>query len=213
MTRDAALAALTTRVTNGTTALRDAIVKAVEMEEADPHTATTIVVVTDGLDNASQHLDNASQQFANLARKGKAAVAEERAELMRLKKLFDDADRVKRIPIMEFDAVLLNSRSAVVCESKSSMTAKELNAFHDRVDLLMLRAAKKVEFKVFQDLSVLPVLLANHFLENHEELDKRARDLGILLITRNGMEFGPRLTCSGVSDCELYRSLLRQPPV
>ncbi len=54
MSRDETLATLTTRVTSGTTALRDAIVKAVEIEEANPYTNTTIVIVTDGLDNASR---------------------------------------------------------------------------------------------------------------------------------------------------------------
>ncbi len=47
------LASLATRSTSGTTALRDAIVRAVEYEERDPHDSTTVVVVTDGIDNAS----------------------------------------------------------------------------------------------------------------------------------------------------------------
>lgn len=47
------LASLVTRSTSGTTALRDAIVRAVEYEERDPHDSTSVVVVTDGIDNAS----------------------------------------------------------------------------------------------------------------------------------------------------------------
>jgi len=47
------LTSLATRSTSGTTALRDAIVRAVEYEERDPHDCTTVVVVTDGIDNAS----------------------------------------------------------------------------------------------------------------------------------------------------------------
>jgi hypothetical protein len=47
------LASLATHNTSGTTALRDAIVHAVEYEERDPHVSTTVVIVTDGVDNAS----------------------------------------------------------------------------------------------------------------------------------------------------------------
>lgn len=52
-TKQDALASLTTRTTSGTTALRDAIVTAIEYEEREPRADTTVVVVTDGMDNAS----------------------------------------------------------------------------------------------------------------------------------------------------------------
>lgn len=54
MSRDEALDSLDTRVTEGLTALRDAIVKAVECEKAEPMSVTTFVVLTDGADNQSR---------------------------------------------------------------------------------------------------------------------------------------------------------------
>ena len=151
------------------------------------------------------------ERFGTLVRLGLDATAAERAELTRLKTLFDDADRVQRITAMEFDAVLLNSHAAVVCEAKSSLTSEQLTKFDDKINRVLVRAAKDVVYRVYQGMSVLPVLLANHFVESEAELHRTARELGILLISRNGIEYGPRLPCNGKSDCDLYRSLLRSP--
>ena len=151
------------------------------------------------------------ERFAMLVRRGCAASLEERAELKTLKTLFDDADRVRRITAMEFDAVLLNSHAAVVCEAKSSVTSDQLTKFDDKVNRIMVRATKDAVYRVYQGMSVLPVLLANHFVESEAELHRMACELGILLISRNGIEYGPRLACDGESDCELYCSLLRPP--
>ena len=151
------------------------------------------------------------ERFGTLVRLGLDATAAERAELTRLKKLFDDADRVQRITAMEFDAVLLNSHAAVVCEAKSSLTSEQLTKFDDKINRVLVRAAKDMVYRVYQGMSVLPVLLANHFVESEAELHRTARELGILLISRNGIEYGPRLPCNGKSDCDLYRSLLRSP--
>ena len=151
------------------------------------------------------------ERFGMLVRLGLDASAAERAELTRLKTLFDDADRVQRITAMEFDAVLLNSHAAVVCEAKSSLTSEQLTKFDDKINRVLVRAAKDAVYRVYQGMSVLPVLLANHFVESEAELHRTARELGILLISRNGIEYGPRLPCNGKSDCDLYRSLLRSP--
>jgi hypothetical protein len=151
------------------------------------------------------------ERFGTLVRLGLDATAAERAELTRLKTLFDDADRVQRITAMEFDAVLLNSHAAVVCEAKSSLTSEQLTKFDDKINRVLVRAAKDVVYRPYQGMSVLPVLLANHFVESEAELHRTARELGILLISRNGIEYGPRLPCNGKSDCDLYRSLLRSP--
>ena len=151
------------------------------------------------------------ERFGTLVRLGLDATAAERAELTRLKTLFDDADRVQRITAMEFDAVLLNSHAAVVCEAKSSLTSEQLTKFDDKINRVLVRAAKDVVYRVYQGMSVLPVLLANHFVESEAELHRTARELGILLISRNGIEYGPRLPCNGKSNCDLYRSLLRSP--
>ena len=151
------------------------------------------------------------ERFGTLVRLGLDATAAERAELTRLKTLFEDADRVQRITAMEFDAVLLNSHAAVVCEAKSSLTSEQLTKFDDKINRVLVRAAKDVVYRVYQGMSVLPVLLANHFVESEAELHRTARELGILLISRNGIEYGPRLPCNGKSDCDLYRSLLRSP--
>ena len=151
------------------------------------------------------------ERFGTLVRLGLDATAAERAELTRLKTLFDDADRVQRITAMEFDAVLLNSHAAVVCEAKSSLTSEQLTKFDDKINRVLVRAAKDVVYRVYQGMSVLPVLMANHFVESEAELHRTARELGILLISRNGIEYGPRLPCNGKSDCDLYRSLLRSP--
>ena len=51
--RDEGITSLRMQNTSGTTALRDAIVRAVEYEETEPHQSTTIIIVTDGVDNAS----------------------------------------------------------------------------------------------------------------------------------------------------------------
>lgn len=48
-----ALKTLSERVTNGTTALRDALLQAIEYEKGEPRITTTLIVITDGLDNAS----------------------------------------------------------------------------------------------------------------------------------------------------------------
>ena len=149
------------------------------------------------------------ERFATLVRMAKATSPEERTELMSLKKQFDDADRQQRIVAMEFDAVLLNSQAAVVCEAKSSMTSDQLIDFDSKINRLMVQATKDPVYQVYHGMSVLPVLMANHFLESKEELQSLAREYGILLLTRNGLEYGPRLACNGVSDCDLYRSLLR----
>ena len=151
------------------------------------------------------------ERFGMLVRLGLNATAAERAELTRLKTLFDDADRVQRITAMEFDAVLLNSHAAVLCEAKSSLTSKQLTKFDDKINRVLVRAAKDMVYRIYQGMSVLPVLLANHFVESEAELHRTARELGILLISRNGIEYGPRLPCNGKSDCDLYRSLLRSP--
>ena len=151
------------------------------------------------------------ERFGMLVRLGLNASAAERAELTMLKTLFDDADRVQRITAMEFDAVLLNSHAAVVCEAKSSLTSEQLTKFDDKINRVLVRAAKDMVYRVYQGMSVLPVLLANHFVESEAELHRTALELGILLISRNGIEYGPRLPCNGKSDCDLYRSLLRSP--
>ena len=151
------------------------------------------------------------ERFGMLVRLGLNATAAERAELTRLKTLFDDADRVQRITAMEFDAVLLNSHAAVLCEAKSSLTSKQLTKFDDKINRVLVRAAKDMVYRIYQGMSVLPVLLANHFVESEAELHRTARELGILLISRNGIEYGPRLPCNGKSDCDLYCSLLRSP--
>lgn len=57
-TRESVLSNLTTRSTCGTTALRDAIVKSIAYEEMEPEKDTTIVAVTDGIDNASTNTVN-----------------------------------------------------------------------------------------------------------------------------------------------------------
>ena len=140
-----------------------------------------------------------------------AGSVEERTELQALHKLFADADKKHRMTAMEFDAVLLNSHTAVVCEAKSSLTNDELTKFDDKINRLMVRATKDAVYRVYQGMSVLPVLLANHFIESEAQLHSTARELGMLLISRNGIEYGPRLASNGVSNCELYCSLLRAP--
>ena len=77
------------------------------------------------------------ERFGTLVRLGLDATAAERAELTRLKTLFDDADRVQRITAMEFDAVLLNSHAAVVCEAKSSLTSEQLTKFDDTINRVL----------------------------------------------------------------------------
>ena len=61
--RDEALAALATRAAAGRTALYDAIIAAIRTEEQSPQTRTTIVVVTDGVDNSS-HASNEQARMA-----------------------------------------------------------------------------------------------------------------------------------------------------
>tara|TARA_A100001015_G_scaffold290599_1_gene363823 strand:- start:483 stop:1355 length:873 start_codon:yes stop_codon:yes gene_type:complete len=53
MSKKEALSNIKSGVASGTTALRDAILKSIEIEESAPRTKTTIVIVTDGIDNAS----------------------------------------------------------------------------------------------------------------------------------------------------------------
>ena len=54
MSKDDALRALHPATVSGTTALRDAIFNALTIEESEPRRATTVVVLTDGFDNASK---------------------------------------------------------------------------------------------------------------------------------------------------------------
>ena len=94
---------------------------------------------------------------------------------------------------------------------KSSATRNQLIDFDEKVDRVMLRATKDAAYRVYEGVSILPVIFANHLLESEEKLRSTAHELGILLIARNGVEYGPRLMSDDVSDCELYRSLLRPP--
>lgn len=52
--RKEAITQLPERIAQGSTALRDAIIDAIHKEEQDPYMETTLVIVTDGIDNASK---------------------------------------------------------------------------------------------------------------------------------------------------------------
>jgi len=152
------------------------------------------------------------RRFAELVRLCNSISHEQRTELDALVRELERSQKQSG-PMMEFDAVLLNSRVAVVCESKGTLGLKELGDFHTRIDALLKRAADDDAYMVYRGMSVLPVVNGNLFREPESKLRNFADENGILLLQRNGVEYGPRLQSKEERNCSLYASLLRNPQV
>ena len=152
------------------------------------------------------------RRFAELVRLCNSISHEQRTELDALVRELERSQKQSG-PKMEFDAVLLNSRVAVVCESKGTLGLKELGDFHTRIDALLKRAADDDAYMVYRGMSILPVVNGNLFREPESKLRNFADENGILLLQRNGVEYGPRLQSKEERNCSLYASLLRNPQV
>ena len=152
------------------------------------------------------------RRFAELVRLCNSMSHEQRTELDALVRELERSQKQSG-PVMEFDAVLLNSRVAVVCESKATLGLKEMGDFHTRVDALLKRAADDDAYMVYRGMSILPVVNGNLFREPESKLRNFADKNGILLLQRNGVEYGPRLQSKEERECSLYASLLRNPQV
>ena len=150
------------------------------------------------------------RRFAELVRLCNSISHEQRTELDALIRELERSQKQSG-PMMEFDAVLLNSRVAVVCESKGTLGLKELGDFHTRIDALLKRAADDDAYMVYRGMSVLPVVNGNLFREPESKLRNFADENGILLLQRNGVEYGPRIQSKEERNCSLYASLLRNP--
>ena len=152
------------------------------------------------------------RRFAELVRLCNSISHEQRTELDALIRELERSQKQSG-PMMEFDAVLLNSRVAVVCESKGTLGLKELGDFHTRIDALLKRAADDDAYMVYRGMSILPVVNGNLFREPESKLRNFADENGILLLQRNGVEYGPRIQSKEERNCSLYASLLRNPQV
>jgi len=152
------------------------------------------------------------RRFAELVRLCNSVSQEQQTELDALIRELERSQKQSG-PMMEFDAVLLNSRVAVVGESKATLGLKELGDFHTRIDALLKRAADDDAYMVYRGMSILPVVNGTLFREPESKLRNFADENGILLLQRNGVEYGPRIQSKEERNCSLYASLLRNPQV